>query len=306
MSESPLFSFVHATDLHWGEPIGHLFRPARRRADCFVRDMQSLGNKPRFIVLSGDITESGPTEPDELTLGMEQIALLPSKTYFVPGNHDLEPVPAEGQTTLPPIDQTTWYARFGDAGLFWTAVEGPLELIGFAHRNGDPDGILDRLAAHLAKPPKGKRVLVSHFPVYPARDGGVLSKWGTVAIQDSHEKLRTIVADHADTVVAYLYGHIHALAAQVNDRVLHASGGMVAAGAPGYRLFAVYPDRLTSRFVPLSDESLVEYNFWGLMNPEIATSPQYPTTTAYHGGHPLERDFSYDFQTRTMRPLEAD
>lgn len=301
MSKSPLLQFVHVTDPHWGEPYGHIFLPAADRALCLMQDLAHLTPSPSFALVTGDVTEWGFARADQLAIGADQLKQMPLPTYFVPGNHDLTPGPTPDDPTLPPIEQTNWHRCFGEAGLFWSVVEGPLELIGFAMRSGDPDGILDRLAAQLAQPPRGRRVLVSHYPIYPTRDGGILANWGPDAIGESAERLQTLLAAHAETVTAYLYGHIHALAAHVHDKVLHVAGAPVSAGAPGYRLFSVYEEGITCRFVPLSNDALVTYDFWGLINPDLATSPQYPTRELYHKGQPLERDFYFDFATRTLQ-----
>lgn len=306
MADSPLLQFVHITDPHWGEPYGHIFLPAADRSRCLMQDLTRLSPSPRFALVTGDLTEWGFSRADQLATGAAQIQEMPLPTYFVPGNHDFAPGPTDDEPSVPPLAQTNWFQRFGDSGLFWTAVEGPLELIGFAIRDGDPDGIIDRLEGQLDQPARGHRLLISHYPLYPARDGGILAKWGPDAIGRSVARLQALFAAHADTVTAYLFGHIHVMVAQVHERVLHISGAPVSAGAPGYRLFTVYENGMACQFVPISDESLVQYDFWGLINPEFATSAAYPTRELYHKGQEIERNFYFDFRTRTLRPWNGE
>lgn len=307
----PIFTFVHATDPHWGltdEQIRH----APRRTACFVADVQQLEPPPAFVVISGDIVNDGTKTANQLALAAAELAAFPVPVSYVPGNHDLHPHPpkiGEGPDAQrgewPPLEATNWHRQFGDAGMFWVRRHGPLELIGFGLRNGDPDGILDKLTAHLQTPPPPRhpwRILVGHYPIYHVRTAGTLGSWGQEDIADCVPRLQQLLRNNAHHVVAYFFGHVHALAARVHDGVLHATGGGIAFGAPGFRLYDVYESKLVSRFVPLSDGELNLYNFWGLHNENAAVDADHPTPTVYHQGLPLEQHFTFDFATRLLTP----
>ena len=282
----PLFQFVHASDPHWGRQDDPKFTLANERSDCFLADIRDLSPRPRFALMTGDLSSNGHSDLGELDLAMAKLDSLGIPVYTVPGNHDLAPGPGG------PCNETTWYRKAGDGGFFWTAVEGPLELIGLGIRDGDPDGVLDRLEAHLAQSARGYRVLMSHYPVFPVREAGILARWGPGEIATCIPRLRELLGRHRDTVVAYLFGHVHVVSARVVDGILHASPGGLSVGAPGYNLVSVYAQGLGSRFVPVSDPALAAAGFWEETGPGAVD--------LYHLGLPVERGFAFDFGTRAL------
>ncbi len=301
----PLFTFVHAADPHWGVQTDPKFVAAPQRCACFLRDVAALQPRSRLLLIAGDLSSRGKGHPEELVMAEESLRKLNLPLLMVPGNHDLsaEPRSDKPQADLTPLAETNWYSRYGAAGLFWTCPVGPLEFAGFALRNGDPDGILDQLEAYLRTDDGKRRILMGHYPAYPVRTAGTLAKWGPHHIGDSTVRLQEILRKYANTVVAYLFGHVHVLSAQVFSGVMHASGGAVAVGAPGMRIFTVFPTGLESRFIPLSDPNLAEFAFWGGGHPEKASDADHPTSELYHMGTELERNFRFDFVKRTMQAL---
>lgn len=300
---SPIFSFIHASDPHFGTQTDTKFAAAPERTECFLSDLRLLRPRPRFVLLTGDLSSQGNTLPEELKTASKLLSSLPFPVHLVPGNHDFAPGPRADKpdSKLLPVTDTCWYRLFGKDSLFWVSEYPPLELVGFALRNGDPDGILDRLTDHLARPTPSVRVLIGHYPVWPVRESGSLARWGPHHIDRSATRLQSILCEHRASVALYLFGHVHVLSAQVVDGVLHASGGAIAVGAPGYRVFSVYPQGIASRFVPLSDSSLVAFRFWGGSRPEHATDSKHPTVELYHSGTALEQTFYFDFGSRELR-----
>lgn len=300
----PLFTFVHASDLHLGRQHDPHFDLAALRAEAFFAAVRS-GPRPDWLVISGDLTSLGTVDPGELAAVRAHLDALDLPYDVLPGNHDLCPSPAQAAKSPgveryehAPLEQTAYAGTFGVRGLRFRHQGGGIDFLGVTLRDGDPDGELAKLAADLHRAgPARARVVVGHYPSRPVRGGGSLLTWGPGHIGATAGALDELLAAHGPEaerptgvppVVAYLFGHVHILCAARHAGVWHMTPGALAAGCPGHRVCEVHADRIEVRFVPLSDPSLAAPGFWG----GHPTDALHPDPITYHTGTPQERTFA--------------
>lgn len=296
----PLAAFAHASDLHLGPVADPAFALAGERAACLWADLRR-GPALNWLVVSGDLTHHGSARPADLEAArraMEGPGMPPWSV--LPGNHDLSPSPVQAARSGGteryedvPLEQTGYGLVFGPEGVFFRRVLAGVEFVGFALRAGDPDGQLPRLRALLAEPGALRaRVVVGHYPTRPVRAAGPLRACGPAHLGPTAEDLGALLDQErpgAPPVLAYLFGHVHALAARRHGGIWHATPGAVGAGCPGHRLGLIWPDRIETRFVPLSDPHLAAIGFWSPQRPVECTDPEHPDRASYHGGTRQER-----------------
>lgn len=300
---APLATFAHASDLHLGPNGGEAaFAPAEARAARLWEDLRG-GAPLQWLVVSGDLTHRGSVEPEALVAARGRLEAQGIPWDALPGNHDLCPSADQARRSAGteryedvPLAETVHGRAFGPDGLFFRRALGGVEFIGAALRAGDPDGQLGRLRDVLSQPaPVRARVVIGHYPTEPVRTDGPLRAWGPGHLGPTAAALGAMLQERhpgAPPVVAYLFGHVHVLAAGRRGSVWHATPGAVAAGCPGYRRCAVWPDRIDTCFLPLSDPTLATCGFWSARRPEACADPEHGDYATYHGGTAAERVFS--------------
>ncbi len=304
-----LARFVHASDLHLGAPPEANFALAAARRRQLLAEVADV--RPDWLVLSGDLTHHGSVRPEELQASRTELEGLGIPYNTVAGNHDLCPSPEEA-ANFPgievyepgPLGATVWGRTFGAEGVHFRHRLGPVEFLGVSLRGGDPDGELGWLTEALGRPAPGARarVVVGHYPVRPVRGEGPLKTWGPGHLGTAAQALGRVLADAAQgpvPVVAYLFGHVHVLAAELAQGVWHATPGAVGAGCPGYRVGEIWEDRIELRFVPLGIAELAECRFWSAGNPSACADELHPDYQSYHGGNAAERALTIPLPVRT-------
>jgi 3',5'-cyclic AMP phosphodiesterase CpdA len=292
MDRLPLATFVHCSDLHLGTQHDAKFALAGARADCLRADIRAAA--PDWVVVSGDLTARGAVDPAEADAVHAWLDGLGPAWDALPGNHDLCPSPSQ-EARFPgieryepvPLRETAYGRAFGEPGLRFGRTLGGVRFLGVTLRAGDPDAELERLAAALRDPAaRGARarVVVGHYPVAPVRTAGPLAAWGPGHIGATAAELERVLV--AGAVDAYLFGHVHVLAAAERAGVRHLTPGAVAVGCPGFRLCAIHEDRIEFRFLPLSRPDLASCGFWAAA---ASTDPDHPDAEMYHAGTAAER-----------------
>jgi|GEM_PF-2855960 len=298
---APLATFGHASDLHLGPHAEAAFAPAEARAARLWDDLRG-GPPLDWLVVSGDLTHRGSVQPEALAAAWRQLEAQGIPWNALPGNHDLCPSAEEAVRFADaeryedvPLEETAYGRAFGPDGLFFRRVLGGVEFIGAALRAGDPDGQLGRLRHALSRPALVRaRVVIGHYPTEPVRTEGPLRAWGPGHLGPTAVALGELLREAhpgAPPVVAYLFGHVHVLAAARRGSVWHATPGAVAAGCPGYRRCEVWPDRIDTCFVPLSDPALAACGFWSRGRPEACADAEHGDYATYHAGTVAERRF---------------
>jgi 3',5'-cyclic AMP phosphodiesterase CpdA len=297
----PLFSFVHATDLHFESGPEPSVPEANARIACLIDDVNALSgpNQPSFVILSGDLTNVGCAREADLVSVKGMCDQLTAPWHAIAGNHDFAPNPEIAARYPGKEDyfdgsfETSPYGRvFGSEGHHFSFSTEGYHFIGFTLRDGDPDGSLDWLKTELDGHPSGPIIVVAHYGLYPPREAGPLNTWGFARVASCLPRLRSMVEKKGSQVVAYLYGHNHINSVLKRDHTYFISGGSLQRGCTGYRVFRCYSDRMEASFRFLSDEALLNFDFWSGDNPAACTDRLHVTAELYHQGTEEERYFT--------------
>jgi len=168
-------------------------------------------------------------------------------------------------------------------------VDG-VKLIGFALRNGDPDGQLAWLEEELKEPiPK---LVFNHYPVIPARSGGFCHTWDYNRIRDSKDPLAALLGDPANRVAAYFCGHLHINSVMPLGNTLQIVTGPTGVALTAYREIEVNGDSLTvsTKRLPMFPDFVGEL----MCADERSLDAEHPTIDSYHWGNAKECDLTID------------
>ncbi len=303
-----MFSFIHATDLHY-ETNGSVQVPeANARIACLKDDINSLEHKPDFILLSGDLTNCGAAKQADLLEAKSIFDAFDSPYYVVAGNHDLAPsrkfaamYPGKEDYHEGPINDSN-YGKVFPANFSFQA-EGYF-FVGVSLRDEDPDGMLDWLEASIDVIP-GKGIIVAHYGLYPPRKAGPLHTWGFSRICNILPRLRSIIDGAGSRIVAYLYGHNHINSLVVRNGIYHISSGGIQKGCTGFRQFRCHEDKIECSYHFLSDKSLLDFNYWGREKPEECIDGNHGSVEDYHRGNANEQNFVVRFSEKARITEQA-
>lgn len=88
---SELVTFVHLTDLHVGNPEvqdDHLYSDTNATLRAILASIKTLQPQPKFIVASGDLTNSGDVASYEILKSIVAESGLDMPVVYALGNHD--------------------------------------------------------------------------------------------------------------------------------------------------------------------------------------------------------------------------
>lgn len=275
-------SIVHISDLHIE------LEPARRYPHCrqaldSIRPVL-LAEQPDLLVVSGDLTTYGSADIRHLEAARRWLDSLCLPYLAVAGNHDLGANAPRGarypdtERFVPtPFPETGFGQVFGPEPVRSVDL-GPVRIIAFSLRDGDPDEALvalDRLIRDTVRP----CLVYGHYPVVPTRQHGILAQFGySEFTPNTIEELRTIL--QAPNVKLYGCGHVHANTLQrISEQLVQMSAGALGPGASTFRVLSVTESTVTFRTV-LGTGAL---SFWDSLIPDFHESPEY------HLGSPEER-----------------
>ncbi len=289
-----MFDFVHATDLHYETNCSHQVPEANARIACLINDINSLADKPAFVLLSGDLTNCGSANHAKLFEARSIFDALDSPYYVVAGNHDLAPsrrfaamYPGKEDYHEGPINESNYGKVF--PARFSFQAEG-YSFVGVSLRDEDPDGMLDWLDSAIKVMP-GKGIVVAHYGLYPPRKAGPLYTWGFARICNILPRLKSIIEGAGSRILAYLYGHNHINSVVERNGTYHISSGGIQKGCTGFRKFRCHEDKIECSYHFLSDKTLLDFNYWGLEKPEECIDEEHESVEDYHRGNEDEQRF---------------
>ena len=290
------FNFVFATDLHYDGSSCQAFPEANSRISCLLKDIKGIS--PDFILLGGDLSQRGTAEIEELSTCKSMLDDLKMPYHLVAGNHDLAPhekiaaqYPGKEDYHYGPIDTSNFYRVFGLAGIRFSFCTGGVQFSGISLRNNDLERNIGWLEQELTKNSLPKIVL-SHYGVYPPRESeSHLGKWGFARINKCIPRLLEVIENPQANVIAYLHGHDHINSVIKKKNIVHLSGGGIQLGCTGYWHIKCINGKLQGTFVQLSEESLHNYSYHGLVNPDGCTDSSHASIEEYHKGNEKEQSF---------------
>jgi len=285
------FRFIHATDLHFDSYERAANADSFRRLDCLIDDINVLEKSIDFVIFSGDITDRGAASENELKevkAFLDDRLLVPY--HVVAGNHDLAPsrrfaamYPGKEDYHEGNLESSHFVRVFGEKGIRFSFEHQGYTFIGFSLRNGDPDGVLDWVEKELERA-REPVIVISHYGVYPPRDGGPLFSWGFSRIEKSLPRVKHILSSFERKIVLYLYGHNHVNSLVRHGKIFHSSGGGIQKGCTGYRVFTCDDEVIEASFRFLSDKKLWNFDYWGGEHPERCRDSTHLSVRDYHRG----------------------
>ncbi|MCZ8513758.1 metallophosphoesterase [Paenibacillus filicis] len=218
----PIF-FVHLTDTHISAPgktpLFQLNTADKLRA--VLKEVRGLGQKPAFVVISGDLTHDGDVEDYRYfkQLVDEESALLGVPIHVALGNHDFRSFFREGYLGEEPSEESYYYS----------VMEGGLRLAVLNTQvPGTHAGRLDEeqlawLRGVLSEPAPAGTIVVLHHPVVKTP-----SEMMDSHLLDNPEDLAAAI--EGTDVIGLLSGHIHFHSIGLFHGIPSAAGTGVAFG----------------------------------------------------------------------------
>ncbi|NKC05019.1 metallophosphoesterase [Brucella haematophila] len=198
-------TFIHLTDLHIGNPAvedDHLYSDTTTTLARILAEIKTLKPQPRFMVVSGDLTNRGDAGSYEQLKRLMAEAELDMPVVYALGNHDRR----DGfyPTMLGRVDNIN--APYDHAKVLEgvhvivldTSVPGK---IGGFFEDGQLDWLKAELDRHADLP---KLLVMHHAPALDTDDTDM--EWEALSYADT-EALRQAVEGH--NVIGILSGHIH-------------------------------------------------------------------------------------------------
>lgn len=253
---------VHVSDLHLGSGEWK-YAGLSKRLELAAESIRSLA--PDAVVITGDLTDTGSADPSDFDLARAWVDSLAVPALLLPGNHDLganrlrgEQFPATERFEDVRYAETGWARAFGLSPVTRLDV-GSVTILGFALRDGDPDGALTLLAETAANvPPHRTLMIAGHYPAVMPRDVQSIEAFGARGYIDSSVTRLTEVLV-ASRAVAYLCGHVHLTSATsiVGGPVQVTAGGL-GPGQCAARVFDVRHGEMHCSTIELEGPQ----NFW--------------------------------------------
>ncbi len=286
------WKFVHITDIHIGTPDSYRFAPAwNEQWKTAVQQIKALS--PDLVLVGGDITRDGDTEPTQFANSIKQLNTLGIPWHLIPGNMDTGnkitdrdgSQPDRRDTELNVTEKNLQIFKDQAAPFPWTFTHRGVRFSGCYEIIKDTDlpsaTELDRFLEDLgALPPEQHHIMLNHYPLFvddidePAYD--ITDQQGYLAWYfgvEPEPRQHLIEAYQAAGVTHVLSGHIHCRRPPIShDGITYIKGASTAMkqfgdrwpdgdDTLGFQVFTVSPTGIEFEFHPLTRESTL--TGWG-------------------------------------------
>lgn len=254
-------SFVHITDLHIGNPAvvdDHLYSDTDTTLKAILADVKRLVPQPRFVVASGDLTNTGDVESYERLKAIFEEVDLGIPVLFTLGNHDKRTgfYPAMlGRTE--DVDKPYDHSSVVD-GIHVILLDTSVPFrIGGHLEPGQIEWLVSELDA---KPELQKLIVMHHAPALDMDDDTL--EWESLSFADT-EALRAALSGR-ENILGILSGHIHydrvsnwygipvvvGIGQHAATDVLYLHEGLRMVAGASFAVGTIRPSGLTISFVP--------------------------------------------------------
>lgn len=198
-------TFVHLTDIHVGDPSvpdDHLYSDTNTTFRTILAEVKAMHPAPKFVVLSGDLTNRGDVGSYEAFKALIAESGLDMPLLYALGNHDTRPGFYKAMFDRTENDQQPYDHDHVFDGLHVivldTSVPGK---VGGAFEEGQVEWLKSRLDAHPELP---KLLVMHHAPMLDLDN--MAMEWESLSAADT-VKLRELVKGY--NIVGILSGHMH-------------------------------------------------------------------------------------------------
>lgn len=288
------WKFVHITDIHVGSPDSYRYAPAWvEQWETAARQIKEIG--PELVLVGGDITRDGDTEPEQFANSIKQLNTLGIPWHLIPGNMDTgnkiaerpgAQMPERNDLELNVVEENLQVFKEQAAPFPWTFTHRGIRFSGCYEIIKDtelPSAYeLDTFLADLSKlPATDHHIMLNHYPLYvdtidesqydiTKPDEYMAWYFGV----NPRPRKNLIEAYQASGVTHVLSGHIHCRQPPITiDGITYIKGASTAMkqfggrwpdgdDTLGFQVFTVTPDGIEFEFVPLTRES-TRTDGWG-------------------------------------------
>ncbi len=241
----PLFRAVQINDLHLQASDDPHYSREKFEALLRVINEERHAPRPDLVLSLGDVVHGANLEDNALAAQ----ALLRLKTRGVlptAGNHDID-------TDNLPQGKAGYLRHFGADLIDYTFFYRGILFVSVSNPDADrpgAEGVERRhawLAATLERHRELPKIILCHTPLVPMRDPEVLSvsfPIETWKVLDEQRRMERLLAEHAETVVAVLSGHIHLTAHRPIDGIHYITTSGPYSWPCDAAWFTFYPDRI--------------------------------------------------------------
>ena len=287
------WKFVHITDIHIGSSDSYRFAPVwNEQWETAAEQIKAIN--PELVLVGGDITRDGDTEPEQFANSIKQLNTLGIPWHLIPGNMDTGnkitnrdgAQPDRKDTQLNITEENLQIFKDQAAPFPWTFTHRGIRFSGCYEIIKDTDlpsaFELDTFLAELSELPSADHhIMLNHYPLFVddiderhydiTKEDDYLAWYFGV---DPEPRKNLLKAYHASSVTHVLSGHIHCRRPPFTiDGITYIKGASTAMkqfvdrwadgdDTLGFQVFTVTPDGIEFEFHPLSRIS-TRTDCWG-------------------------------------------
>ena len=277
------WKFVHITDIHIGSSDSYRFDPVwNEQLETAAEQIKAIN--PELVLVGGDITRDGDTEPEQFANSIKQLNTLGIPWHLIPGNMDTGnkitnrdgAQPDRKDTQLNITEENLQIFKDQAAPFPWTFTHRGIRFSGCYEIIKDTDlpsaFELDTFLAELSELPSADHhIMLNHYPLFVddiderhydiTKEDDYLAWYFGV---DPEPRKNLLKAYHASSVTHVLSGHIHCRRPPFTiDGITYIKGASTAMkqfgdrwadgdDTLGFQVFTVTPDGIEFEFHPLS------------------------------------------------------
>ena len=278
------WKFVHITDIHIGSSDSYRFAPVcNEQWETAAEQIKAIN--PELILVGGDITRDGDTDPEQFANSIKHLNSLGIPWHLIPGNMDTgnkiadrpgARMPERNDLELNITEENLQVFKDQAAPFPWTFTHRGIRFSGCYEIIKDTDlpsaAELDIFLTELSELPSADHhIMLNHYPLFVddiderhydiTKEDDYLAWYFGV---DPEPRKNLLKAYHASSVTHVLSGHIHCRRPPFTiDGITYVKGASTAMkqfgdrwpdgdDTLGFQVFTVTPDGIEFEFHPLT------------------------------------------------------